>query len=72
MKKTYHAPIAKKIDYSYQEQVVAQSLPIQYFVDAWQTGKVCTWGGAECSVIYNQPKARGLNDCEYQGNVPLG
>ena len=72
MKRVYKAPIAKKIDYAYQEQVVAQSLPVQNYVDAWLTNKVCTWGEAGCSWVYNMPKmARGLDDCEKQGNIPL-
>lgn len=71
MKKIYCTPIAKKIDYAYQEQVVAQSIPVKEYLDAWDTGVVCTWGWVECSIIYNQPKARGLNDCEHQGNIPL-
>lgn len=72
MKKAYRAPVAKKIDYAYQEQVVAESLPVKNYVDAWDTGIVCTWGWAECSIIYNKPQmARGLDDCENQGNIPL-
>lgn len=71
VKKAYRAPVAKKIDYAYQEQVVAESLPVKNYVDAWETGVVCTWGEAGCSVVYNQTKARGLNDCMYPGNIPL-
>ena len=70
MKKAYRAPIAKKIDYAFQEQVVAESLPVKNFVDAWDTGIVCTWGEAGCSVVYNV-KARTLDDCMYPGNIPL-
>lgn len=76
MKKKYYAPIAKKIDYTYQEQVVAQSpgnVPVEGFLDPWNTHVVCTWGWTDCSLVYNVPtKARGLNDCENQGNIPLG
>ena len=72
MKKVYYAPIAKKIDYAFEEQVAAQSYPINNYADPWLTEKVCTWGDGSCSVIYNVPsKARGLNDCQYPGTIPL-
>ena len=71
MKKNYHKPIVKKVDYVFSEQITASSLPVQNYIDAWHTGKVCTWGEAACSIIYNKPKARGLDDCYNQGNIPL-
>ena len=73
MKKTYRAPVAKKIDYAFNEQIVATSIPINDHTDWHKTGKVCTWGPTKvnCSTIYNVPLARGLNDCLDQGDVPL-
>lgn len=69
VKKAYRAPVAKKIDYAYQEQVVAESYPLHNYADPWR-GSVCTWGDGSCSVIYNL-MARGLNDCQVQGNPDL-
>jgi len=72
MKKAYTAPKAKLVNYAYQEQIRAESLPVKGYIDAWDTGIVCTWGGAGCSDIYNKPSmARGLNDCIIQGTIPL-
>lgn len=72
MKKVYRAPIAKKIDYAFEDQVTATSYPINNYADPWHTNKVCTWGDGTCSVIYNVAKmARGLDDCQVPGNIPL-
>jgi len=71
MKKEYCKPIAKKVDYSFEEQIAASSYPLMNYADPWHTNKVCTWGDGSCSVIYNQPVARGLNDCFVQGTIPL-
>lgn len=68
MKKAYNTPKAHKVDYSFEEQLVAESRPpIAGHTDWWQGG-VCTHGSdAECSGIFNV-KAKGLNDCWIQGN----
>jgi len=73
MKKTYRTPIAKKVDYAFQEQIAAASVPVEHHTDWHHTGIVCTWGATQnnCSVIYNVPtKARGLNDCMSPGDIP--
>lgn len=71
MKKAYHAPMAKKIDYEFDDQVAAASYPINNYADPW-LGGVCTWGDGNCSMIYYEPtKARGLNDCSMYPGVPL-
>ena len=70
MKKEYCKPVAKKIDYSFDEQIAAASYPINNYADPWLTNKVCTYGDGSCSLVYNV-MARGLNDCQVQGNVPL-
>lgn len=68
MKKTYRSPIAKKIDYTYEENVVAKSYPISNYADPWEGGR-CTYGDGSCSVMFNVPKkARGWDDCIYQGS----
>ena len=69
MKKQYCAPKAKKIDYSFNEQVAAASYPINNYADPWRGG-VCTWDDGGCSWVFNQ-MARGLDDCEKQGNPEL-
>lgn len=66
MKRTYRKPIAKKIDYDFQEQIMAASIPIQTKLDPWHTGEHCTWGTADCSVIFNV-RTRGLDDCLVPG-----
>lgn len=69
MKKAYSTPKAKMIDYSFEDQVIAQSYPISSFADPWK-GRVCTWGDGGCSMIYNV-MARGLGDCDAPGNPDL-
>ena len=74
MKKAYKAPVAKKVDYVFEDQVVAAgSVPVENHTDWYHTGLVCTWGPTKpnCNTIYNQPKARGLNNCLDQGDIPL-
>lgn len=66
MKKTYRKPLAKKIDYDFQEQITATSIPEQTKLDPWLTQEHCTWGTSDCSVIFNV-MARGLNDCLHPG-----
>lgn len=68
MKRTYQKPMAKKIDYDFQEQIMATSIPIQTKLDPWDTKEHCTWGTSDCSAIFNV-MARGLNDCIVQGDV---
>lgn len=74
MKKTYHAPVAKKIDYAFDEQITAQSVPINDHTDWYHTEKVCTWGQSHymCNIIYNTPKTKSLDQCMAQGDIPLG
>ena len=66
MKKMYMTPAAKKVEFSYQDHVVAASYPVNIMADPWDAQK-CTWGDGACSVIYNV-KAKGLDDCSYQGS----
>lgn len=71
MKKKYHVPMAKKIDYALEEHVSAESYPVNNYADPWHTNKVCTYGDGSCSLVYHTPKmARGLYDCFVQGTVP--
>lgn len=77
MKKTYCAPVVKKIDYAYDEQIIAQSVPnvpIRGYADWFNTGIVCTYEleTYNCNKIYNEPKAKGLDTCSMQGFIPLG
>ena len=69
MKKAYSTPKAHKVDYSFDEQLVAQSWPLMGYADPWRGG-VCTHGDGECSSIFNV-KAKGLNDCITPGNPEL-
>ena len=74
MKKTYHAPVAKKIDYAFDEQIIAASVPIRGYADWFDTGIVCTYEVETymCNKMYNTPKARAtLDDCSMQGLIPL-
>ena len=76
MKREYRKPMAKKIDYAFEEQVIARSdyhEPEDYD-DPYKTHLVCTWGPTMpmCNVIYNKPtQARGLNQCAYQGDIEI-
>ena len=45
---------------------MAASIPIQTKLDPWHTGEHCTWGTADCSVIFNV-RTRGLDDCVVPG-----
>ena len=65
MKKMYITPMAKKVMFSYQDQVTAASYPTAPNADPWEADK-CTWGDGSCSVVFN-PKAKGLDDCMVQG-----
>ena len=65
MKKVYNTPKANKVDYSFEEQLSAESYPISGYADPWRH-RVCTWGDGVCSDIYNV-MARGINNCEKQG-----
>ncbi len=67
MKKAYNTPKATKVDYSFQEQLVAQSWPTSDYADPWR-GSVCTYNDGSCNIMFTTSKARGLYDCE----VPLG
>lgn len=70
MKKVYRKPIVQKVDYTFQDQVTAQSYGVNLYADPWDK-KVCTWGGSDCSIVFNAPsKARGWNDCSHQGEMP--
>lgn len=67
MKRNYETPTANKVAFSYQEHVVAaSSYPISNYADPWLANK-CTWGDGTCSAIYNV-QARGLDNCQIQGN----
>lgn len=71
MKKPYRKPIAKKVDYAFEEQIAAASYPISNYADPWN-GNVCTYGDGQCSLVYNTPtKARGLDNCIMYPGVPL-
>ena len=69
MKKEYTTPKAYKVDYSFDEQLTAQSWPLSGYADPWK-GRVCTHDDSTCSVMYNT-KTKGLNDCQVQGNPDL-
>lgn len=74
MKKTYKAPVAKKVDYVFEDQIVAGSVPVQGHTDWYQTDIVCTWGPNtfNCNKIYNEPvMVRSLDQCSMQGDIPL-
>lgn len=69
MKKKYSRPMARKVDYVFQEQIAASSYPLNNYADPWN-GDACTWGNGECSLIYNvATTSRGLNDCLNQGVI---
>lgn len=65
MKKMYQKPSVKKVDYNFQEQIVATSYDIENYADPWKTG-YCTWGDGVCSVVFNlSKKSRGIDNCSY-------
>ena len=69
MKKSYSKPAARKIEFSYTNQVMAQSYPISNYADPWMADK-CTYGDGNCSLVYNKPSGvmtAGLDDCITQG-----
>ena len=66
MKRAYHKPSVKKIDYDFTEQVMASSIPEQKKLDPWLTNEHCTWGTNDCSVIFNVA-TRGLDNCLHPG-----
>ena len=71
MKKQYRTPFARKIDYSFKEQVVASTgkpavgTELAAFAPATDA---CTYfyETEECNLIYNTA-ARGFNNCTSQG-----
>ena len=71
MKKAYRTPVVKKVEYAFDEQIVAVSIPIRGYADWYNTGIVCTYGlqTLYCNKIYNEPQARGLNNCLIQGDI---
>lgn len=62
MKKMYQKPSVKKVDYNFQEQVIAASVPIKTLSDPWGTD-YCTHRESDCSKIFYTPKTLGINDC---------
>ena len=70
MKKSYSKPAARKIEFSYTNQVMAQSGQVADWGDPWDIKK-CTWQiDSNCSVIFNKPSGvmtLGLDDCTNQG-----
>ncbi len=71
MKKIYRSPIAKKIDYAFDEQIIAQSVPFSPKTDPDEVG-VCTWTGATCFMIYYEAaKVRGVDNCDSYPGEPL-
>ena len=67
MKKAYLKPSAKKVDYSFDDQIMAASYPIKEWHDPMYTNK-CTWGDSSCNWIFNVPKTRSMIDnCGKQG-----
>lgn len=71
MKRTYHTPVVKMVDYAFQEHVTAEySFPVAGWADPGIID-VCTHNDGVCYKIYNVPtKARGLNSCADQGEIP--
>lgn len=67
MKRIYLKPVAKRIDYHYQEQVMAASYPISDFAAPLRPDR-CTWGDGSCNVMFNVPQSRGINNCAHQGH----
>lgn len=66
MKKAYCTPKAQKVNYTFQEQMTAESYPINNYADPWHGG-VCTWGDGSCSAIF-YTKTRSLTDCVVPGD----
>lgn len=66
MKKVYHKPSIKKVDYKYDEQLTAASYPYNQWQDPMLTD-YCTWGDGSCNLIFNVPLTRGINNCSNQG-----
>lgn len=68
MKRAYHKPSVKKMDYNFKEQVMASSIPVQTKLDPWGTNEHCTWGEKQymCDLIFNV-STRGLDNCTSQG-----
>jgi len=65
MKKTYQKPSVKKVDYNFQEQVIATSYPLKQYADPWGTD-YCTHREDDCNSIFNTPKTRGIDNCKVQ------
>lgn len=70
MKRKYDKPAAVKIDYVYDDQIVAQS-PEAVKADPERVD-VCTWADQTCFMMYYVPtKARGTDNCAMYPGVPL-
>lgn len=70
MKRMYKEPYAKKVNFEYDDQVVATSV----YPDAPQGDPYvinnCTWHrtNSTCNIMFNTPKARGIDNCMMDGN----
>ncbi len=71
MKKLYRKPVAKKVDYVFEEQVMAQySFPTSGWADPSDIG-ACTYDHGTCYDKYNIiVRVIGPNSCKEQGSVP--
>ena len=62
--KKYVTPIAKKVEFSYQDHVLATgSFPLSTYADPWDVD-TCTRKTNECSLVY-YTKAKGVDDCYF-------
>ena len=71
MKKEYRKPAIKKIDYAFEEQVMAQySFPTSGWADP-SVINACTYDHGMCYDKYNvMVRTIGPNSCKEQGSVP--
>lgn len=71
MKKAYYTPVAKKIDYVFEEHVIAEySFPTAGWADPSEIN-ACTYDHGTCYKMYNKMvRIQGPNSCDSQGMVP--
>ena len=70
MKRMYKKPYVKKVDFEYDDQVVAASpYPDAPQGDPYKIGN-CTYQRTNptCNIMFNVPKAKGIDHCVMDGN----
>lgn len=63
MKKVYNAPIAKLIDYKYEEQVAASSIPC--------SGEIRIVQGAACNSVRMNEFSKSADPCYWDTDVQM-